>query len=243
MTSKVYIIDDEFFAIDILKDHISRTPGLVLLGSTTYPLRVLDELGSMEVPDLIFLDVEMPAINGLSLARLLPARSKIVFTTAHRQFGPEAFELGAADYLLKPVVYERFLGCISKIRTEKNTAKPAEAVQEPFTFFVKADMKGKFIRIIAGEIRYISSELNYVIIHLPGEKIKAYLTITELLEQLPEKQFCRTHRSFIVNMDKIRVMEPGILRLDDHSVIDIGPKFKEHLLERLGSRLIVSHRQ
>jgi DNA-binding LytR/AlgR family response regulator len=238
MTTKTYVIDDEFFAIDILKDHISRTPGLELLGTSTDPLQALHELSITEAPDIVFIDVQMPSLSGLEVAKLLRPGSKFVFTTSHRQFGPEAFELGAADYLLKPIIYERFLACISKIRT----GTPANTVQEPFTFFVKSDMKGKLIRIIADEIIYISSEQNYVNIHLPGEKIRAYLTMGELLEQLPEKQFCRTHRSFIVNIDRIRVMEPEILRLDDHVVVDIGPKFKEQLLERLGSKLIVSHR-
>lgn len=237
MTTKTYVIDDEFFAIDILKDHIGRTPGLELLGSSTDPLQALHELSAGEAPDIVFIDVQMPSLSGLEVAKLLRPGSKFVFTTSHRRFGPEAFELGAADYLLKPITYERFLACISRIRTG-----PAKAAREPFTFFVKSDMKGKLIRIIADDIIYISSEQNYVNIHLPGEKIRAYLTMGELLDQLPEKQFCRTHRSFIVNIDRIRVMEPGILRLDGHAVVDIGPKFKEHLLERLGSRLIVSHR-
>jgi len=242
MTIRTYVIDDEFFAVDILKDHIRRTPGLEFTGSSTDPLKALQELSSVESPDILFLDLEMPAMTGLVLAKLLPAALRIVFTTSHRQFGPEAFELGAADYLLKPITYERFLACVSRIRNE-SISKTARVVPETFSFFVKSDMKGKLIRIIANDITYISSEQNYVNIHLATEKIKAYLTLNELLERLPENQFCQTHRSFIVNMGRVRVMEPGILRLDNHAVIDIGPKFKEQLLRRLDSKLIVSHRQ
>jgi two-component system LytT family response regulator len=242
MMTKTYVIDDEFFAVDILRDHIGRTPGLELMGTSTEPLQALHELSTTEAPDIVFIDVEMPSLSGLELAKLLAPKVKFVFTTSHRQFGPEAFELGAADYLLKPITYERFLACITRIRTE-NISGQAKAAEEPFTFFVKTDMKGKLVRIIADDILYISSEHNYVNIHLKGEKVKAYLTMAELSDQLPEKQFCRTHRSFIVNMDRIRIMEAGILRLDDGAVVDIGPKFKEHVLERLGSKLIVSYRQ
>lgn len=242
MTIKTYVIDDEFFAVDILKDHIGRTPGLEFLGSSTDPLQALEQLSTIEAPDIVFLDVEMPSLGGLALAALLPGGANVVFTTSHRKFGPEAFELGAADYLLKPIMYDRFLACISRIRNESRS-KTAGAIPEAFSFFVKSDIKGKLIRIIAADIIYISSEQNYVNIHLTTEKIKAYLTMTELLEQLPATQFCQTHRSFIVNMDRIRVMESGILRLDNHAVIDIGPKFKEQLLRRLDAKLIVSHRQ
>ncbi|MBL4675687.1 MAG: response regulator transcription factor [Mucilaginibacter sp.] len=242
MTISAYVIDDEFFAVDLLTDYIRKTPGLELAGSTTNPLTGLEQLTtSSSAPDIIFVDLEMPQLHGLSLAKMLPQQSKIVFTTSHRNFGPEAFETGAVDYLLKPFTYERFLSCVSKIR-KGSTNEEFQKAAEPSSFFVKADIKGKLVRVMAKEIFYISSELNYVNIHLATEKIKAYLTMGEILEQLPGDQFIQTHRSFIVNIDRVRILEPGLLRLDNHVAVDIGPKFKEQLLQKLGSRLIVSHR-
>ncbi|WP_184549774.1 LytR/AlgR family response regulator transcription factor [Mucilaginibacter sp. FT3.2] len=241
MTLSCYIIDDEFHAVEVLTDYVEKTPGLQLAGSATDPLLGLDAITN-SFPDITFLDLDMPGITGLELARIAGNSTAIVLTTFHRGSGPEAFEIGVADYLLKPISYERFLKCIQKIKQEKQLAASLVA-SGPFSFLVKTDTKGKLFRIFAPEIIYISSEKNYLHIHLEKETIKAYLTLTELLEKLPAEQFCRVHRAFIVNLRCVRTIEPGFARLTNHTTVDIGPTYREDFLQKLDAELIVSHRQ
>lgn len=236
-----YIIDDEFHAVEVLTDYIQRTPGLELSGSATDPMIGLDAI-TRQPPAITFLDLDMPGLTGLELARIAGNRTAIVLTTFHRHAGPEAFDIGVTDYLLKPIPYERFLKCIQKIKLAA-ISPPATTPTGNFSFFVKTDSKGKLFRIIADDIIYISSEKNYLHIHLQLETIKAYLTLTELLEQLPERQFCRVHRAYIVNLNYVRIVESGFVRLSNHSTVDIGPNYREAFYEVLDSKLIVSHRE
>jgi len=241
MIISCYIIDDEFHAVEVLADYIGKTPGLQLVGSSTDPVQALEEVHALH-PALIFLDLHMPGLSGIELAGILRGSTDIVFTTSLRDFGPEAFELGVSYYLLKPISYEQFLKCVYKIKNE-NTVPAAPLAEEPFSFFVKSELKGRLVRIMAADIIYVSSEQNYVHIHLTGETVKAYLTITELLEQLPDDMFCRPHRAYIVNLRCVRVVEPGQIRLTNGAVVDIGPTYKEAFLQKLNSPLIVSHRE
>jgi DNA-binding LytR/AlgR family response regulator len=240
MNISTYIIDDEEHAIAVLADYISRTPGLVLRGSSTDPMLALAEI-SAEAPELTFMDLDMPVMTGLEMAKLLGHSTKVVFTTSYREFGPEAFELGATYYLLKPISYERFLQCIQKIRDEARV-KLKKQTTTPFSFFVKTDIKGKLVRILADEIIYVSADANYLQIHLENEKIRAYLTISELIEQLPKEAFCRPHRSYIVNLKHVRTVEAGQLRLSNQAVVDVGQTYREEFMHRLNATLIVSHR-
>lgn len=236
-----YIIDDEFHAVEVLTDYIQRTPGLELAGATTDPLIGLDAITSSP-PAITFLDLDMPGITGLELARITGNTTAIVLTTFYRNAGPDAFDIGVSDYLLKPISYERFLKSIQKIKQGK-LSQASTAIKEPFSFFVKTDTKGKLFRIISSDIIYISGEKNYLHIHLPKETVKAYLTLTELMEQLPEEEFCRVHRAFIVNLHSVRIVEPGVVRLTNQHTVDIGPTYRDAFLAKLDSPLIVSHRE
>jgi two-component system LytT family response regulator len=241
MNTSCYIIDDELHAVEVLTDYVLKTPGLRVAGSATDPLTGLSEINSLQ-PGIIFLDIHMPGLSGIELARILNGSICIVFTTSLRDFGPEAFELGISYYLLKPIGYPQFVKCLQKIKTSVATGEQS-VFKERFSFFVKSDTKGRLVRIIAHDIIYISSDQNYVHIHLPGETIKAYLTVTELMDNLPAELFCRPHRGYIVNLDHVRIVEAGMIRLSNNAVVDIGPTYREGFMERLNSRLIVSHRE
>jgi two-component system LytT family response regulator len=241
MTLSCYIIDDEFHAVEVLTDYINRTTGLSLAGASTDPVEGLEAINALQ-PDLIFLDIYMPGLTGIELARILNGSKNIVFTSSSRDFGPEAFDLGVSYYLLKPLGYQQFLKCMQKIKSELITSASL-TVKEPFSFFVKSDTKGKLIRIMAADIIYISSEQNYLHIHLADDTVSAYLTVTELAERLPPELFCRVHRAYIVNLGCVAAVEPGLIRLRNKAVIDIGPTYREEFLQRLNSMLIVSHRE
>jgi DNA-binding LytR/AlgR family response regulator len=240
MNLTCYVIDDEYHAIQQLTDYISKTPGLTLAGSTTHPLTALQVISEGPPVALTFLDIDMPELSGLDLAGMIRSKTTIVITTAYREYGPEAFEKNAADYLLKPISYERFLTCIQKIKDRQ----PASGEQPDF-FFVKSDIKGKILKVSIPEIRYITSLDNYVEIHLQNEKEKviAYLTLSELLEKLPPGQFYRIHKSVIVAHRYIASIDHFQVRLHDQTILPVGKVYSAAFLEQMQAVLLISKRQ
>jgi two-component system LytT family response regulator len=240
MSLSIYIIDDEFHAKEILTSYVRKTPGLVLQGAATDPLEALDELRN-DPPALTFLDVDMPGLSGLEMARLLHGKTRIVFTTSFRDFGPEAFELAVSDYLLKPVSYERFLSSVRKVESlleqedERRDAGQA-------ALYVKTGIKGHLTRLVSTEILFVKSDRNYVDIQMKDQVITAYLTLSDLEEKLPRRQFCRVHRSYLVNLEQIRAIEPGRIRLITGQAIELGRSYKEALLQRLNGQLLSGYR-
>jgi two-component system LytT family response regulator len=229
-----YLIDDELHAVDLLRSFINQTPGLVLAGQATRPLLALDEIRQLR-PAVTFVDVDMPELSGLDLAGLINSFTKVVFTTSFREFGPEAFERDAVDYLLKPITYPRFLQCIEKLRRLAPAAEPAY-------FLVKTGTKGVLQKIMTADINYISGLAAYVEIHLTVGKIVTYLSFSELLEQLPPARFSRIHKSFIVNHDYITAIDGGQVRLKGGQSLNIGRTYQAAFFEKLGSALLISRR-
>jgi DNA-binding LytR/AlgR family response regulator len=227
-----YIVDDEAHAVALLKTYIGQTPGLVLCGSSTNPLQALEELRRLKAPDLIFIDVDMPELNGLQLAGLVNADSTIVFTTAYREYALEAFEKEAADYLVKPIAYERFLKCIQKFyRQARPEARQGE--DEPNAIFVKTGIKGKYLRVSIPEIRYIEGADNYLIIYQGDGKTITHMTLGEILQRLPLKAFTRIHKSYIINIGYIRSVEPGQVRLTNEVCLPVGPSYRQSFHQQI----------
>lgn len=203
-----FIVDDEQSALDILRTYIEKTPFLTLVGSTTDPLQALRVVQSQPV-DLLFLDIHMPQLSGLDAARLLQGKTKIVFTTAYSEFAVESFELEAFDYLLKPIAFERFLKTVHKALNaslEPSSRWQAEE-KAPDYLFVKTGVKGKMAKINFDDIVYIEGMKNYLSINTSEESIVTLLSIRELEERLPSRQFMRVHKSYIVALNKIHALD------------------------------------
>jgi two-component system, LytTR family, response regulator len=233
MNLTCYIVDDEPHAINILKDFVQKTPGLVLAGFAEDPLVALEEITTIQ-PALTFLDVDMPELNGLKFAAMAKSQTTVIFTTAYREYAVEAFETEAVDYLLKPIAYERFLTCIQKIRKNRvGSPNTAERVQS--SLFVKSGMKDKLLRVDVQDIVYISGFDHYIEIHVKEQKIVTYLKLSEILAKLPEQCFTRIHRSHIINHNSIRSVEPGQVKLADETLLPIGPTYKEPFRQKLHS--------
>lgn len=238
MNISCYILDDEFHAIAILKDFISKTPGLELVGSSTAPLTALDEISSC-LPVLTFLDIDMPELNGMKFAGLVNSQTTIIFTTAYPEYAVEAFEKEAADYLLKPISYERFLLCIQKIR--RNLSGKIQAGNTAQTaFFVKTGISEKLLRINFTDLRYITGADHYIEINLRQQKVITYLTLTEILEKLPAEHFSRIHKSHIVNHVFIQSLEPGQLKLQDQTVLPIGRAYRLAFRKKMQDAFLTS---
>ena len=238
MNLTCYIIDDEPHAVEILSDYIGKTPGLQLLGTAQKPLKGLEEVSHLR-PAVIFLDVDMPEINGLALAELLGSQSIIVFTTAFSEYAVEAFNKEAADYLLKPISYYRFLKSIQKTHG-RFSINPSNSTSS--SVFIKTGIKGKMLQIDTGDISFVSAALNYVEIHLINQKIITYLTIEEVLGKLPSADFSRIHRSYIVKHDSIVFLEFNQVRLKDSTILPVGRAFQENFRNKLKSSFLISRR-
>lgn len=242
MSLSCYIIDDERHAIDVLTRYIENTPDLELSGTATNPLLGIAEITSGQPPAITFLDIDMPKLNGLEVADLLSAVTRIIFTTAFREHAPEAYEKDAADYLLKPVTYERFLKSVVKVRKTLAVPKNSDPAYAPY-FFVKSGIKGKFTQVTLAEIRYIENIGNYIYIHTDKEKIAAYLTLAEILNHLPEEDFSRIHQSFIVSHRCIQSLEYSQVRLSEQLSLPVGATFRQGFRLKFRDTILVSKRE
>ena len=200
---KCVIVDDEPLAVKMLENYVARTPFLSLAGAFTDSMEALAQLPVLQ-PQLVFLDIQMPDLNGLELSRMVPAGTRIIFTTAFKQYAFESYEVSALDYLLKPIRYQKFLEAATKAqqwfaREEAHPAPPAV----PTSFFLKVD--GRLRKVDLADVLYVEGMKDYVLMHLASEKqpLVTHSTMKNMEEQLPAEAFLRVHRSFIVALERI----------------------------------------
>lgn len=239
MNLSCYIVDDEYHSVELLARFIEATEGLELQGYATNPLTALNEVAGPNPPDITFLDVEMPELSGMEFAGLANLYTRIIITTAYREFALEAFEKEAFDFLPKPVSYPRFLRSIQRIR---RLAPPEEARERTF-FFVKTELKGRMVKVVIADILFIEGALNYIKIQLAGGCLMPYLTLAEIEQYLPPGRFSRIHQSFIVANDRIQAVEPGRVTLDSGHRLNLGRQYKAAFLEQMNARLLKSRRR
>lgn len=233
-----YIVDDELHALNVLSDYIARTPNVSLAGKSDDPIAALLEINEM-MPDVAFVDIEMPNLTGLEFSKLVKKGISVIFTTAHPNFAVDAFEHGVYDFLLKPIKYERFVKSIQKISDIRKSMTP-DVLTHPQKdhIFIQSGLKGQMIRINLEDIIYIESLNNYIIIHLNNEKYIVYLTLKETIDTLPSNWFSRIHKSIIVNDDKIKSIEGNRVVIDDKIKLAIGSTYRDSFLEKISKNLV-----
>ena len=220
---KCVVVDDEPMAIEILVSFIEKTPNLELIKTCKNAAEAIVFMQENEV-DVYFLDINMPEITGLSLAKIIDKKAQIIFTTAYRDYAIEGFELNVVDYLLKPIAFDRFLQAVQKI-------KPIKTVKEIADYmFVRADRK--MIKIDFSAILYIESLSDYVKIITKNKTITTRETISNLAKILPEKQFMRIHRSFIVACKNIDSYTNEFIEINNKA-LPISRSHKESVLQKL----------
>lgn len=221
---KVYnclIVDDEAIAREIIERYTKKIPYLKVVGTCDNAIDAMQVLQNQSI-DILFLDIEMPNLNGLELLRLLPNQPATILTTAYSEFALEGFELGVVDYLLKPIEFERFFKAISKVTvTQKKESAPTLSTptinhSEDRSFFVKAN--NKITRIEKNNILYIEALQKYIRIYTTDGNIVTLLSLSKILETLPSEQFPRIHRSFAVNVNRIDHIEGNMVRIKEHTV-------------------------
>jgi DNA-binding LytR/AlgR family response regulator len=228
-------VDDEPLALSVLEKYISSVDGLKLVGSCANAVEALQILQQNSV-DLLFLDIEMPKIMGTDFIRTLKKPPKVIFTTAHRKYAVEGFELDAVDYLLKPISFERFLKAVNKIfQTEMQAPDPAFNVTDSFTessstsLYVRADRK--MVKILLNDILYIEGLSDYIKIITTTKTIITKHLISSLEETLPKDAFIRIHRSFIIAVNKIDSYNADTIQIGEKE-LPVGRLFK-HDVNRL----------
>lgn len=231
------IVDDEPLALDLLEAYVKRTPFLNLKGKCSNAPEVLQVLKEQEV-DLIFLDIQMPELSGLELSRLIDNRIKIIFTTAFEQYALEGFKVDALDYLLKPISYPEFLKATNKALQwfEMSCNTSSKIVEEGDDIFVKSDYK--LVKLQLHKIQYIEGLKDYVKIYVDDrpQPVVALLSMKMFEEMLPSS-FIRVHRSFIVNLNKITVIERNRI-VFGKTYIPVSDSYKDKFLEFINRRML-----
>lgn len=227
------LVDDEPPALEILRTYISGMPLLEIAGECNHAMAAFEFLQDRSV-DLIFLDVQMPRLLGTELLKTLSNPPKVIFTTAFRDYAVEGFELGAVDYLLKPYSFDRFLRAVHKVLNleQRNhpVVKESLITQNNRFLYVRADRK--MVKVMVDDILYVESLKDYVRIILKDQQIITKQTISALEEMLPENDFIRIHRSFIVAHKKIDSYNQHAVFLRK-TEIPVGPLYKQEIMKRL----------
>jgi len=208
-------IDDEPFALEVIRSHAAKVTFMELRGSFTNAFEAIAYLANNPV-DLLFLDIKMPDISGIELMESLPVKPLVVFTTAYAEHAVQSYELNAVDYLLKPFPLARFLKACHKAHDTLQLRQPNKPVPVN-SIFVKSGYES--VRVNFDDILFIEAAGNYITFVLPGDKrVMSRLTISEALALLPAEQFVRTHRSFIVNKQKVDRMERHQVHVGEYVV-------------------------
>ncbi|WP_426671132.1 LytR/AlgR family response regulator transcription factor [Mucilaginibacter sp. McL0603] len=245
MTLNCIAVDDEPLALGLVCKFIEQTPFLNLVGRYSGAVDALKAIHNEKI-DLIFLDIQMPDLNGIELARVLDKgvdKPRIIFTTAYNQFALEGYKVDALDYLLKPFNYEEFLRAAQKALTyhelinkpAASTAASASNTEHADDNYLFLKVEYQLVRIALDDILYIEGLKDYVKVHLKGVE-KAVLSLTSLKaleEKLPSKRFMRVHRSFIVSLDKVTSMTKNSLQIGKMNIA-VGDQYKEAFGHFLG---------
>ncbi|MBQ1913580.1 MAG: response regulator transcription factor [Bacteroidales bacterium] len=217
-TLRCIIVDDEPLAVKMLEGYVARTPSLALAGSFNDPVQALSEIRTV-APEIVFLDIQMPDLDGLELSRMLPPDTRVIFTTAFKQYAFDSYEVSALDFLLKPIRYQKFLEAVQKAREWfdlKDAAAQPSPVQEKTSVYIKVD--GTLLKVELADIRYVEGMKDYVMFHLASRRqpLVTHLTMKAVEELLPPARFLRIHRSHVVNLERIDSVSPqGDVKVGD----------------------------
>lgn len=244
---KCIIVDDEPSAIDILKIYMDKIPYLEVVFASADAIEALTYLKANPI-DLVFLDVNMPDISGLDFARMAKGKAKIIFTTAYGEFALESYKYEALDYLMKPISFNDFMAASQKMLAlvnaqAKNVDRETtmEVKQDANDFiYVKTEYKGKLVKIFFNDILYVESLKNYVAIYTTDkEQITTLQTMKEMEERLPFNIFFRSHKSFIVSLDKIKALDGNEIILQNvKDRIPLGATYRDALFLILNPKIL-----
>ena len=228
------VVDDEPVAREILENHLERIDTITVVASCKSAIEAFKIINTHPV-DLIFLDINMPDISGLSFAKSMSKEYKVIFTTAYREYAVDGFDLKAVDYLLKPISFERLLQGINKFFEESSASVPRQSeeihIEKDDYIFVRSDRK--MVKVNFKDIVFIESLSDYIKIHLEGQKVLVTRdTLSNIEARLPISDFIRIHRSFIVSMHRIETFTSDTIGIGKHEV-PISRSYRDAVIEKL----------
>ena len=236
------IIDDEPLAVSLLESYVKKTPFLTLKGKYNSAILALPELNANPV-DLLLLDIQMPELSGMEFSRMIAETTRVVFTTAFEQYALDSYRVNALDYLLKPISYADFLQSAQKaLQWFEMANNRATGKSEPESIFIKTERR--LIQIPLNRILYIEGLKDYVKIYIEGQAspVLSLMSMKAMEELLPPTKFIRVHRSFIVQPEKIKIIERGRI-VFGKEYIPVSDNYKEKFHEFLSQRALFTDKE
>ena len=253
---KVLIVDDEHLARALLEEYVSKLPDLVLAGSCSNAMNAMTVMRQEKI-DILLTDIEMPELTGVEFVANLPYRPSIIFTTAYSQYAIDGYDLGVVDYLLKPISFNRFVKAINKAIDRIKLIHAAEShssegergldvssdgtaqtivdtlpKSEPRDFImIRADRRAYKVKF--DDVFYVEGQQEYVTLHTRQRKITAYFSMKKLMEELPQGQFVRIHKSYIISAKHVEIVDMASVTVAGVE-LPIGPTYRETALRELG---------
>lgn len=231
MKIKCVLIDDEPLAIKVLQNYFANFTDFEVIGTFNNSLEALDFINSTSV-DAVFLDINMPMMTGFELISLMENKTKVIITTAFREFAAESYDLDVLDYLVKPIPLPRFIKCINKITTEynlKNNIKVDTSKSDSY-IFIKVDKK--MMKINIEEILFIEGMKEYIKVVTPDKTYITHRSLTSLSEELPAERFLRIHKSYVIALNKVKSIEGNRIQIQSYT-IPIGRNYSKDVKNRI----------
>ncbi|WP_343707104.1 LytTR family DNA-binding domain-containing protein [Flavobacterium sp.] len=231
MKIKCVLIDDEPLAIKVLENYFTNFTDFEVIATFTNSLEALDFINSTAV-DAVFLDINMPMMTGFELISLIENKTKVIITTAFREFAAESYDLDVLDYLVKPIPLPRFIKCINKITTEynlKNNIK-VETAKGDSHIFIKVDKK--MMKINIEEILFVEGMKEYIKVVTPDKTYITHKSLTSLSEELPQDRFLRIHKSYVIALNKVKSIEGNRVQIQSYN-IPIGRNYSKEVKNKI----------
>jgi len=234
MTKQIHlrtiVVDDEPLAMHLIADYVRKTPGLELVFHTTKVLEALQWVQEGKA-DLVFLDIQMPELTGIQFMNIIRNRCLVIITTAYTDYAVEGYDYDVVDYLLKPVTFERFLIAVNKAMAKSNVIQERIAAVSPTYIFVKSEYRVQ--KIDLADILYIEALRDYIAIHTASAKIMSLESMKNMETMLPDKDFIRIHKSYIINRSKIDFIERGKVVIGKN-YLSVGETYRERFMKGIG---------
>lgn len=218
---KCVVIDDESLAIEVLENYINRVSSLTLEAKFTNGIDALSYVNASQV-DILFIDIQMPDINGMDFLKLLNKKINVVFTSAYPEYALEGYNFDPLDFLIKPISFDKFMRAVGRAQVLVNLLNEASDVEDEY-FYIKT--QGKIVRLLLSDILYIEGLKDYVIFYTTTAKYIALHSMKELEEKLPSKKFTRIHKSYIVELDRIEEIKGNQVKIVGKE-IPVGRQYK-----------------
>lgn len=237
-TYRVLIVDDELMARTLLEDYVSKIPVLHLVASCANAMDARSMMQNHKI-DILLTDIEMPEISGVDFVKNLPYQPSIIFTTAYSQYAIDGYELNVIDYLLKPISFSRFFSAVNKAlkrieflnqNAQQNNNKESASPEQRNYIMVKADRR--LYKVNFDDLIYVEGQQEYVTFHTKQRNITALYSLKNLIDELPSDKFVRVHKSFIVSVAHIEIVEQSSLIVAGQE-LPLGPSFRDTVLAKL----------